>query len=202
VPRLIEPVVAAGALAARPQPVIDGNGLRLRPWREADIPALLTAYSDPEISHWHVAALANEDDARGWLAERRRKRERETGIDWAVVDPAADDAVLGRSGLNQIDLFEGIAEVAYWVMPEHRGRGVAVRATCALADWAFDELGLHRLGLVHSTRNEGSRRVAERAGFGYEGTLREYMCHRDGWHDMHLRARLATDPRPELPVRS
>lgn len=199
-PSLIEPVVAAGALAARTQPVIDGYGLRLRPWRDADVPALVAAYSDWAISHWHVRALANERDARAWLAERERNRERETAIDWAIVDPAGDDVALGRGGLNQINLAEGIGEVAYWVAPEHRGRGIAVRATCVLADWAFDELGLHRLGLVHSTRNEGSCRVAERALFRHEGTLREYMLHDDGWHDVHLHGRLATDPRPDLAV--
>jgi RimJ/RimL family protein N-acetyltransferase len=202
VPSLIEPVVAAGALAARPQPAIDGNGLRLRPWRDGDVAALIAGYGDAEISRWHARTLAGEREARAWLEERRRGRERETSADWAIVEPADEDTVLGRAGLNQVDLAEGVGEVAYWVLPEHRGRGIATRATCALADWAFDELGLHRLGLLHSSRNEGSCRVAERALFRYEGTLRDDALHADGWHDMHLHGRLAGDPRPRLSDRS
>jgi RimJ/RimL family protein N-acetyltransferase len=198
VPSLIEPVVPAGGLAAGRQPAVEGHGLRLRPWRRADIPALIAGYGDPEIARWHARTLADEREAGVWLAERQRGREREVAIDWAVVEPPDERTVLGRAGLNQIDLPEGVGEVAYWVLPEHRGHGIAMRATCVLADWAFDQLGLHRLGLLHSTRNEASCRVADRAGFRYEGTLRDDALHGDGWHDMHVHGRLAGDPRPAL----
>ena len=196
---LIVPIVPDGALSARPQPRIDGTGVRLRPWREADIPALIAAYADPEIRQWHARTLADEPEARAWLQHRERSRHLETGVDWAVVDPDDDAIVLGRAGLNSVDLAEGIAEVAYWVSPEHRGRRVAIRALCALSDWAFDELGLHRLGLLHSTHNQRSCRVAQAALYRAEGTLREQTLHPDGWHDMHVHARLATDPRPSTP---
>jgi RimJ/RimL family protein N-acetyltransferase len=55
-----------------------------------------------------------------------------------------------------------------------------------VARWAVDELGLHRLFLYHSTANPASCRVAAKAGFAFEGTLRSAMRHPDGWHDMHL----------------
>jgi ribosomal-protein-alanine N-acetyltransferase len=61
------------------------------------------------------------------------------------------------------------------------------------ASWAFDTVGLNRLFLQHSTANPGSCRVAGKAGFGLEGTLRRSMLHADGWHDVHLHARLRTD---------
>lgn len=188
-------MVAAGALADRPEPTIEAHGLRLRPWHEQDIPALIAAYADPEIVRWHAQTLDGEHEARAWLDRRRRKRTDETGIDCAIVDPADDRVVLGRAALNHTDLAEGTAEVAYWVAPEHRGRGIATRATCALADWAFDELGLHRLGLKHAVDNRGSCVVAERALFAYEGTLRGHTLHADGWHDMHVHGRLSDDPR-------
>ena len=196
-PSLFAPVVPAGALRERPQPRIERYGLALRPWREADIPALIAAYADPDIREWHARTLADAHEARAWLCRHERSRERETAIDWAVVDPTDDAIVLGRAGLNSVELAEGVGEVAYWVSPEHRRKQVATRALCALSDWAFDDLGLHRLGLLHSIRNAGSCRVAQRGFFVAEGTLREQALHGDGWHDMHVHARLATDPRPE-----
>ena len=195
-PSLFAPVVPDGTLRERPQPRIDGNGILLRPWRELDVPALIAAYADPEIRQWHARTLEDEPEARAWLDQRERSRLQETAVDWAVVDPAEDTIVLGRAGLRAIDLGEGVAEVAYWVSPEHRGKRVATGALCALSDWAFDELGLHRLALLHSTRNQGSCRVAHAGLYRAEGTLREQTLHADGWHDMHLHARLATDPRP------
>jgi [ribosomal protein S5]-alanine N-acetyltransferase len=198
VPSQFEPVIPAGRLGGRPQAVVDGYGLRLRPWDETDVHALLAAYADPGIVQWHARTVLDAAEARAWLDERARSLRSETGVDWAVVHPADESVVLGRAGLNRVDLTEGLAEIAYWVLPEHRGRNIAARATCALADWSFDELGLHRLGLEHSTQNQASCAVAERAGLVYEGTLREAALHPDGWHDMHLHARLAGDPRPVL----
>ncbi|WP_297548795.1 GNAT family protein [Amycolatopsis sp.] len=53
--------------------------------------------------------------------------------------------------------------------------------------------GLHRLDIQHSVANSASCRVAEKAGFTYEGTLRSSALHTDGWHDMHLHARVQGD---------
>lgn len=103
----------------------------------------------------------------------------------------ADDVVLGRVGLRTLDLHEACGEVGYWVMPEARGRGVAAAAVDLLARWLLDELGMHRLELRHPTVNAASCRVAERARFAVEGTARSAVRHPDGWHDMHVHARLA-----------
>lgn len=95
--------------------------------------------------------------------------------------------------LRSVNLDEGQGEVAYWVLPEARGRGVAPRALQAMSTWLFDHVGLHRLELAHSTRNTASCRVATKAGYLLEGTKRQQTLHGDGWHDMHLHARVQGD---------
>jgi RimJ/RimL family protein N-acetyltransferase len=67
---------------------------------------------------------------------------------------------------------------------------VATAAVGAVSEWAFG-LGLHRLQLRHSVRNPASCRVAAKTGYALEGVLRSALRHADGWHDMHLHARLA-----------
>jgi [ribosomal protein S5]-alanine N-acetyltransferase len=62
-----------------------------------------------------------------------------------------------------------------------------------LIAWTLDSAGLHRLELAHSTTNTRSCRVAARTGFRHKGTKRQEALHPDGWHDMHLHARLAAD---------
>jgi RimJ/RimL family protein N-acetyltransferase len=79
------------------------------------------------------------------------------------------------------------------VLPGARGRRVASRALSAVTAWSFATLGLHRVEVSHSTANVASCRVAEQAGFAAEGTKRGEALHADGWHDMHLHARLASD---------
>ncbi len=98
--------------------------------------------------------------------------------------------MLGRIALRAIDTEQGRAECAFWIRPEVRGNGLAGRALSALTAWAFDEVGFHRLLLVHSTANEASCRVATKAGFVSEGVERSSVLHSDGWHDMHIHSQI------------
>jgi RimJ/RimL family protein N-acetyltransferase len=86
------------------------------------------------------------------------------------------------------------------VLPAARGTGVAARAVGALVGWALGDVGLHRLELVHAVANTASCRVAGKAGYALEGTLRSAMLHADGWHDMHLHARVNGDPGGDPPA--
>ncbi len=188
-PLLVSPVVAAGTLARLEQPVLTGAGIVLRPWRATDAPVVAAAYADPGIQRWHARSLSLEE-ARAWAAQWPGRWHAETGAGWAV----ADDAVLGQISLRTIDLAAGLAEISYWVLPAARGRQLAARALGVLSRWTFDVLGLHRIEVQHATRNVASCRVAERAGYPAEGTKRSQALHPDGWHDMHLHARVAGDP--------
>jgi len=62
---------------------------------------------------------------------------------------------------------EASAELAYWVRPESRGRGLATKALRHVTEWAHDN-GFHHLWLEIRPDNKASQRVAERAGFTYE----------------------------------
>jgi RimJ/RimL family protein N-acetyltransferase len=187
-PPLTAPVVAAGSLSRAAQPVLHAGDLVLRPWAEADAAALVAAFADPAIQRWHARTLESLPEARAMVARYQQAWRSETGAHWAITGPE----VLGRVALRSVDLGEGCAEIAYWVAPAARGRGAAARATVALSAWALGDLGLHRLDLEHSVANTASCRVAQKAGFAYEGTRRAVL-HADGWHDMHLHARIQGD---------
>jgi RimJ/RimL family protein N-acetyltransferase len=97
---------------------------------------------------------------------------------------------LNSAGLLAMDLRAGSAECFYSTAPAFRGRGVAPSALEALTSWAFSA-GFHRLYLRHSVANPASCRVAVKSGFAAEGTERGAELHTDGWHDLHLHARIA-----------
>ncbi|HYN96243.1 MAG TPA: GNAT family N-acetyltransferase [Pilimelia sp.] len=187
-----QPAIPAGTLAAGRQPLLPApGGLLLRPWEPADAPVFLAAYRDPEIRHWHTRQPASEDEVRDWFAQYRQAWEQETGASWAVTRGGGE--VLGRVALGSMNLNDGVAGCAYWVLPAARGAGVASRALTALSAWALGEAGFHRLQLDHSTRNHASCRVALKSGFDLEGTKRSDAVHADGRHDMHLHARIRGD---------
>lgn len=135
------------------------------------------------------------DDAHAWIDHELGRWGQERGSSWAIV---REDQLLGRIGIGGVSLEEARAGLTYWVLPEARGRGIAPLAVGCIATWAFDDIGFHRLELDHSTQNAASCRVALKAGFSAEGTMRARALHLDGWHDMHAHGLLADDPRPTL----
>jgi ribosomal-protein-alanine N-acetyltransferase len=189
VPFLVADVVTTGTLASTPQPALPAGGLTLRPWLPADRPAIIAAYADPAIQRWHCRTM-DDAEAAAWLAAWPDRWRAESGAGWAVTDGAE---VVGQVGLRSIFLPAGVAEVSYWVLPAHRGRRVAPRALAALTAWALGSLGLQRIELRHATANAASCQVATLAGYAAEGVSRRAVLHPDGWHDMHIHARLCTD---------
>jgi RimJ/RimL family protein N-acetyltransferase len=165
--------------------------LLLRPWEDTDAAVFFSAYQDPEIQHWHTRQPASQDHVREWFELYRQAWAQETGASWAVT--RAGGEVLGRIALGRMNLDDGVAGCAYWVLPAARGAGVASRALTAVSAWALGEAGFHRLHLSHSTRNNASCRVAVKSGFLLEGTKRSDAVHSDGRHDMHLHARIRGD---------
>ncbi len=195
-PRRFQPVVPAGTMRDLGQPTIEAHGLVLRPWEDGDVPAAHAAYDDPDIRYWHAREFATDDEALAWIREFHARWEAETDGTWAIV--ATDGAHLGQIALRMITLEFGQAMISYWTLPEARDRGIASSALDALATWAFDDLGLHRLVVEHSVDNPASCRVATKAGFEAEGILRQAVLHEDGWHDMHVHGRVQAQG-PSLP---
>ncbi|KUL24603.1 GNAT family N-acetyltransferase [Streptomyces regalis] len=189
----VPPVVPAGRMARNPQPVLGlPGGLELRPWELGDADVLVTAGQDPAIRLWNRLAVESSENARRRIERMRERWRAEQAAIWAIARPGGGEA-LGLIGWGDIDLENGSAEIVYWVLPEARGGGVVVEATRRVSRWALEDLGLHRLRLCHSHANPASCRVAEKAGYSFEGTMRSALLHEDGWHDEHLHSLVQGD---------
>jgi RimJ/RimL family protein N-acetyltransferase len=65
-----------------------------------------------------------------------------------------------------------------------------------MAEWGIDALGLARIVWRARVGNEASRRVAEKAGFTYEGIARTAWKQRDEHRDVWVASLVATDLSP------
>ncbi|MFD2764198.1 GNAT family N-acetyltransferase [Micromonospora eburnea] len=162
------------------------DGLLLRPWRAEDADAVHRACQDPDIQRWTTVPRPYlPEHARDFVAVSSPTAWADgSGAEFAVCD-AATGELLASCGLVSIDRSLGSAEVGYWTAPWARGRGVAVRATRAVARWAFDVAKLRRVIWQAEIGNHASRLVALRAGFRIEGELRLAQPaaggRREGW---------------------
>ena len=162
------------------------------------------------LSHAHLAglsALVDDPDVRRftripepppagfterWLESYEQGRRDGTREAFAILDEG-DGRFLGFAAAVRIEPEAQTAELGYMVAAPARGRGVASAALRELSDWAFRELGALRLELLIGVDNVGSRRVAERAGFVLEGTLRSLQLKPGVRGDMEIWSRLASD---------
>lgn len=175
--------------APRVPVVVAGSEVVLRPWQDSDVEAIAVVAKDPEIAVWNPFTRSPQD----WIASRADWSEGDHAS-WAISPEATSSVVWGSISLFSIDADQAQAEIGFWIAPEFRRRGLATSALRLACTYAFEQLGLRRVVLIHGVENEGSCHTALSAGFAHEGTHRLSYRYGDGqFHDEHSHARLRAD---------
>ncbi|MEV0383115.1 GNAT family N-acetyltransferase [Nonomuraea sp. NPDC050643] len=115
------------------------------------------------------------------------------GLHLAMTD--AEGLIVGAISLFKTSWTTGTTEVGYGVHPLYRGRGFATEAVRGLTAWALDTVGLRRIDLTANLDNVASLRVAAKAGFTWEGVLRDAVVDETGTHDLVIFGLLGQDSR-------
>jgi RimJ/RimL family protein N-acetyltransferase len=160
------------------QPVRLSDGIvALRVWEPEDVATVFAACQDPVIARFlPIPQPYTEMSAREFVALRRADWDGDDERSFAITD-AATSEVVGAIARHQ--RAEHRVEFGYWVAPWARGRGFATRALRLVADWSLRQ-GFIRLELFTHPNNSASGKVAERAGFTFEGVRRAWDTDRDG----------------------
>ncbi len=154
----------------RGDPVIE-----LRPWSLDDVDALVAALeaSRPDLrgflpwSHLPITRLGQFEVLRRFVADYWAGRDHAMGIFSEVGE------VLGGVGLHaRVPLNPKGLEVGYWGHTIHAGKGYVTLAVKMAVALAFDHFDCDRLQVMHDEANAASRRVIEKCGFVFEGTMR------------------------------
>ena len=75
------------------------------------------------------------------------------------------------------------ADIGYWLARDSEGLGIVTRSTRSLIDYAFHEVGMHRISIRAEPDNKRSWSIPERLGFQFEGTQRHVCYWKDRWVD-------------------
>ena len=172
-----KPSAGAGAVTSPPR-TLQGGGLLLRPYRAGDEAAVHEAAVEsitevaPYETWCHDGFTLEEAAAyaRGWEESWQRGH----AFYFAVLHEATA-RYLGSCGLCPVERDHGTAGLGFWVRTSAAGRGVATAASRLVAGFGLEQLVLHRIELLIAVGNAPSRRVAEKIGAVYEGTLRKRL---------------------------
>jgi RimJ/RimL family protein N-acetyltransferase len=157
--------------------MLTGDNVRLGPVTEEDLPVLHRWINDRDLVGLSARYRpVHFDDHESWW----RAISADTSVVLFAIRLREDDTLVGTCQLNAIDLARGTADLQIRIGEAHaRGRGLGSEAVRLLLVHAFDDLGLHRVGLHVLASNRVAIAVYERAGFVREGVLRE-ATFRDG----------------------
>jgi RimJ/RimL family protein N-acetyltransferase len=175
-------------------PVLRGERVILREFRESDIDDRLRHPIDPEEEDGYGSAWRREWDGRRYhtreyLTAARRPPER-GAYTWAVEH---DRHCIGSAGLR-VDA--GQHRASYTVglfVAAMRGRGLGREVTRLVVAWGLVGLGLHRIELEVVAGNIRAINCYLACGFRREGVRREAELYPDGWRDLILMGLLRSE---------
>lgn len=100
---------------------------------------------------------------------------------WAIVWKK-NNRVIGSIGVDPDyrRKSEQAFQVGYSLAEDYWGKGIMTESTNAVKVFAFRELSADILSIYHCPENIRSRRVIEKCGFSYEGTLRRAFTTQSG----------------------
>lgn len=156
-----------------PDTTISTDRLVLRPFEEADVPALVEMMNDESVTAWTAAAHPyTTRDARAWItalapAERAEGR----GIVFAVTE-FLTQRLVGTLHLRNTDWRCRSTQAGYVTAPWARGEGYASETLHAVAQWLFRDRKFERIELRTAAGNTAAQQVAQKAGCISEGVLR------------------------------
>lgn len=164
--------------------MIKGKSVNLRIIKQQDLEEILSLKSDisERGEYWHSSLQSDQ----GF-----RKRYNETGF-WNEEFGTMLITDKNEKNVGEITYFKGL-----WYMPgyeigyqiyrhEDRGKGYTTETLRLFTAYIFEAKSINRLEIEVSVGNIGSRKIAEKCGFKYEGLKRQAVFSRGKYEDIEL----------------
>jgi [ribosomal protein S5]-alanine N-acetyltransferase len=177
-----------------PDLVVATPRLHIRALEIADAPDAELILADRMTRRWlRLPAEDGTPDGLVWCTEvAGRQRDTGDGDHYGVLR-REDGRLVGLVWTWRTDWTARTTEVSFLVAPGARGYGVAAEAVDALAIALLLEHGFQRIELRIAPGNLSARRVAEKAGFVYEGLQRNAGYVHGGRVDLEMWSLVTAD---------
>lgn len=125
-------------------------------------------------AQWYLGMIAEQEGSGGL---------------WRAI--SADGVVCGNISIEKKgDVYGRDCEIGYMLLDEYKGQGVMTEAVRQMCTLAFEKLDIIRITGLANSPNIASRRVLEKNGFTYEGTMKNAVCKGDKICDLTFYGKL------------
>lgn len=148
--------------------MIETPRLLIRKFSPEDAASLWDYLSNPAIYRFEPGEPISLDTARALAIERSE------GLDFLAVATKINNQLVGHLYFKQIEPAEfDTWELGYIFNPRFQNQGYATESARALVEYAFAQLGAHRVVAHCNPENIASWRVMEKIGMTREGLLHQ-----------------------------
>jgi len=151
-------------------PTLKTNSLLLRQIVDDDLLHIFQGLSNPLITEYYAVSFDSLVATKEQMDWFKNLEETSTGIWWAITS-TDEKNFYGAIGFNNLSQANKKAELGFWLLPEHWGKGIMKNAIELVCNYAYAELKLHRIEALVETENRNSKSILLKSSFDYEGTM-------------------------------
>ena len=154
--------------------------LIIREYKKTDIEPYLHVVRQPEIyaTTYGIPRSYSKLRAKWWFKTIKQNRIYNFAYEYAVVLKETGNYI-GNVGLINISTEHNKADISYFIDRDYMNKGYATEAAVEMLKFGFSILGYNKISGICMSKNPASRRVMEKLGMTYEGTLRSDLL-KDG----------------------
>ena len=161
--------------------ILEDACVLLRPLVKDDA-QFLQHFSDnePELWKYSLQTAAGAGNLEQYIATAIRDREKGVAYPFIIFDKK-QQRYAGSTRLYELDVKNGAAFLGYtWLGSEFQRTGINRHCKYVLLQFAFEQMGFHRIAFRADARNIASIQAMEAIGCKHEGILREHLILPDG----------------------
>ena len=161
---------------------IVGDRIILRKMSIKDLDDVYEYARDSRVSeHLLWSPHPSKDFTKRYLQYIEKKYRKCEFFDWAVE---LHGKMIGTCGFTSLSVDNQSGEVGFVLNSKYWGKGIAREAASLVIKYGFETLGLNRIESRYMLENTQSRRVMEKCGMRYEGTLRKSILSKGKYRDI------------------
>ena len=155
---------------------IETERLILRKFEYTDDESMLKHWiSDPAIQAMYCEpTYTTKQEVKELLDKYINSYEKDDYYRWAIILKETNECI-GQIAYFLVDNNNHFAEIEYCIGSLFQRKGLATESAKAVIKYGLDNMNLHKVQICHKSINIASRRVVEKCGFIYEGTLRDFF---------------------------